>query len=230
MSKINFESRTFKHFNHLVKEMNDEEGIVVAYANTYNNEDFDGDISMPGSFDKTINESFKKLRVFKDHLSYVELGVPSERPRTDDPIGLLTFTQFNLEKQVSRDMFSDIKLKLKYQKDVDLSIGFNVVKRDEKDRRRITEYALWEYSFLSNWGADPFATVQSAKSLTAKMQVVQFLTDAYNLPYNDIRLKNIESILESLDGNTAGKPLILDEPNELTDDQIKSLIKTAFKI
>ena len=225
MSKINFDNRTFKHFRNLVKEMDDSEGIVVAYANTYNNEDYDGDISMPGCFDKTVNESFKKLRVFKDHLSYIELGVPSEHPKTDDPKGLLTYTQFNLEKQVSRDMFSDIKLKLKYEKDVDLSIGFNVVKRDEKDRKRITEYALWEYSFLSNWGANPLATVQSAKSLTAKMQVIQFLTDAYNLPYNDLRLKNIEEILQSLDGK-AGEPLLPEKP---TDEQIKSIIQKAFK-
>ena len=225
MSKIDFDNRAVKRFKHLVKEMDDDEGIIIAYANAYNNEDSDGDISMPGSFDKTVRESYKKLRVFKDHNSTIELGVPSQKPDTSDPYGLLTFTQFNMEKQVSRDMFSDIKLKLKYGFDADLSIGYNVVKRDPSDRKKITEYALWEYSFLSNWGANPMATVMSAKGMDKKAQVMQFLTDAYDLPYNDQRLLSIETILKSLDGKEPDKPLLKNEP---TLEEIKSIILKAF--
>jgi HK97 family phage prohead protease len=223
---LNPEKKVFKKFIHYVKQLDEDEGIVIAYANAYNNEDMDGDISMPGSFDKTVNEQFKKLRVYKDHVPSIELGVPSDRPKTDDPYGLLTYTQFNLEKQVSRDMFSDIKLKLKYQKDVDLSIGFNVVKRDQNDRRKILEYALWEYSFLSSWGANPLAIVQGVKQADKVNQVIQFLTDAYNLPYNDERLKSIEKTLQSLSGIEPEPPLELEKP---TDEQIKSIILKAFK-
>lgn len=227
MAKLDPKNKSFKRFLHEVKQLDADEGIVVAYANAYNNEDSDGDISAPGSFDKTVNEGFRKLRVFKDHNSYIELGVPAEKPKTDDPYGLLTTTQFNLEKQVSRDMFSDAKLKLKYGFDVDLSIGYAVVKRDEKNRKRITEYALWEYSFLSNWGANPLATAQQAKGLTQSLEVIQFLTEAYDLPYNDQRLQQIEKILKSLDGAEPGPPLLPEQP---TAEQIHSLIKTAFTI
>jgi uncharacterized protein len=225
MSAIDPLNTKKKSVSYQVKGMDDKEGIVIAYANVYGNEDLDGDISMPGSFDKTINESYKKLRVFKDHNQFIQLGIPMEKPKTDDPVGLLTTTKFNLEKEVSRDMFSDIKLNMQYGKDVDLSIGFNVVKRDNNDRRKITEYALWEYSFLSNWGANPMATATAIKGKDKIDYIKNFLVDAYNLNYSDARLIKIENLLKSLDGIEPVQPLIPDEP---TQEQIKSLILKAF--
>jgi HK97 family phage prohead protease len=227
MSKVDPNNYKTKAASFQVKEMEDKEGIVVAYANLYNNEDYDGDISLPGSFDKTINEkNLKKLKVLKDHNRFITLGVPIEKPKTNDPIGLLTTTKFNLNKEVARDMFSDIQLNMQYQKEVDLSIGFNVVKRDEKDYRKIKEYALWEYTFLSSWGANPGAIVQGVKSSDKLDYIKTFLVDAYNLNYSDNRLIQIETILKSLDGQEPAKPLL---PKEPTIEEIKSLIISKFK-
>lgn len=225
MSSVNSNKKKTKSVSYQVKELNEDEGIVIAYANIYGNEDHDGDISMPGSFDKTINEGYKKLRVFKDHNRFIQLGIPLEKPKTDDPVGLLTTTKFNLEKEVSRDMYSDIKLNMMYGKDVDLSIGFNVVKRDNQDRKKITEYALWEYSFLSNWGANPGAIVQNIKSTEKIDYIKNFLVDAYNLAYSDARLQTIESLLKSLEG-VEPQPAL--DPEQPTEEQIKSLILKAF--
>ena len=36
----------------------------------------------------------------------------------------------------------------------ELSIGYEVIKRDEKNRSIITEYKLYEYSFLTSWAAN----------------------------------------------------------------------------
>jgi uncharacterized protein len=226
MSAVDPKNVRQKAVSYQVKEMVDEEGIVIAYANIYGNEDYDGDISMPGSFDKTVTERWRKLRVFKDHNKYIQLGVPNEKPKTDDPIGLLTSSQFNLQKEVSRDMYSDIKLNLKMGYDVDLSIGYNVVKRDQKDSKRITEYALWEYSFLSNWGANSRAIVTGVKSSEKVDYVKSFLVDAYNLNYSDTRLINIEKILKSLEGLEPSPTLIPEQP---TEQEIKNLILKAFK-
>ena len=223
-----FDNIPKKRISTSIKAIDETEGVVEAYANVYNNEDYDGDISMPGSFIKTVDEGFKKLRVYKNHDSDIELGVPKEKPDARDPFGLKTLSLFNLEKEVSRDMFSDIKLKMRYGFDIDLSIGFRVMKRDEKDRRKITEYQLWEYSFLTSWGANPMATVTGAKSFKSDAEkikfVVDFLSEAYNLGYSDTRLINIEKSLKSLTGKPED-PLI-EEP---TDEQIKSLILNAFK-
>jgi HK97 family phage prohead protease len=228
MPKLDPKHKMIKPFSTQIKELNSEEGVVVAYANVYSNEDWDGDISEPGSFVKTVDENTKKLRVYKNHNSDIELGVPSQKPDAKDAFGLLTTTQFNLEKEVSRDMLSDIKLKMKYGKDVDLSIGFQIVKRDEKDRRKITEYALWEYSFLTNWGANALATVLTAKSFKAEQDrinhVMNFLTDAYNLKYSDGRLIKLETLLKSLSEEPGADPLLV----EPTAEQIKLLLLNAF--
>lgn len=229
MAKLDPGKKQFKPSAALVKELDQEEGLVVAYANVYGNEDWDGDISAPGSFTKSVDERFGKLRVFKNHNSDIELGVPNDKPDTKDVFGLLTYTQFNMEKEVSRDMFSDIKLKMKYKKDVDLSIGYNVVKRDSKNKNKIVEYALWEYSFLTNWGANPLATVVDAKNFKTETErqnsVITFLTDAYDLKYSDERLIKIEKLLKSLTEEPRSKPLI----KEPTDSEIKSLILNSFK-
>ena len=131
----------------------DEKGIVIAYANVYDFEDSDGDISAKGSFSKTVNENFKRIRVLKDHNPRMTLGVPLEI-KTDDPYGLLTTTQFNMEKELSRDMFTDIKLMVDNDLNAELSIGYRIVTRGKTNRKVINEYDLKEYSFLSSWDRD----------------------------------------------------------------------------
>ena len=39
----------FKQLSYDLKELDDAKGIIVAYANVYNNKDSDGDISAKGS-------------------------------------------------------------------------------------------------------------------------------------------------------------------------------------
>lgn len=187
----------FKQFSHEIKDLDEKQGIVVAYANAYLNEDSDGDISAPGSFTKTVRDNYKRIRVLKDHNSTISLGVPLEFD-TNDPYGLGTKTQFNMQKAVSRDMFTDIQLYKANGLNAELSIGYGIVKRDEKDRRIISEYKLWEYSFLTSWAANELAVVGDIKSIKSHYGFMELLTKAYNLPYSDARLQQIETILKTL--------------------------------
>jgi hypothetical protein len=132
-----------------------------------------------------------------------------------DPYGLLTDTQFNLKKEISRDMFTDIQLMVSEGLNADLSIGYDVVRRDENDSRKITEYRLWEYSFLTSWGANQLATVQGLKGISRVNGYLEILTKQYNLPYSDTRLRQIETLLKSLDeappadpGTPPGEPKV----------------------
>lgn len=189
----------FKQTPQEVKAIDEKEGIVKAYANVYEVEDADGDISMPGSFTKTVQENKKRIRVLKDHMSTVSLGVPIEMD-AQDPHGLFTTTKFNMEKSVARDMFTDIQLMMEHDLNAELSIGYEVVKRNEEDRRKIEEYKLYEYSFLTGWAANPSSTTQEIKSIKSKHGIIDFLSKAYNLNYSDERLSQIESLLKSLEG------------------------------
>ena len=187
----------FKQISYDLKDLDEKQGIVIAYANAYDFKDADGDISAQGSFNKTVKENYKRIRVLKDHNPTITLGVPLKID-TNDPYGLLTTTKFNLKKAVSKDMFSDILLMKENGMNAELSIGYNVMARDEKNKSIIKEYKLMEYSFLSSWAANELSTVQDIKNIKTHYGVMEFLSKMYNLDYSDERLKQIETILKAL--------------------------------
>lgn len=215
----------FKQLSYELKDFDEKQGIVKAYANAYDFKDSDGDISAKGSFNKTVNENFKRIRVLKDHIPTISLGVPLEM-NTSDNYGLLTTTKFNMQKEVSRDMFTDIQLLKDNGLNAELSIGYEIVRRDEKNRSIITEYKLWEYSFLSSWAANELSTVQDIKGIKSHYGIMELLTKAYNLPYSDTRLIEIETILKSLESKEPFEPnTLIDKP---TDEQIKETLLKSF--
>lgn len=187
----------FKSNSQEVKDLDEAKGIVVAFPNAYDFEDSDGDVSAKGSFIKTVQENSKRIRVLKDHNPTISLGVPLEID-ANDPFGLKTVSQFNMKKEVSRDMFTDIKLYMENGLNAELSIGYEVVKRDEKDSRIIKEYKLYEYSFLTAWAANQMSTVQGLKNLGNYYGILDLIHKAYDLDYSDTRLKQIEQLLISL--------------------------------
>jgi len=203
----------FKQIAYDLKELDETKGVVIAYANTYNFKDSDGDISAFGSFDKTVSESFKRIRVLKDHNPTMMIGVPLAID-TKDSYGLLTTTQFNMNKDLGRDMFQDVKLMYENNLSAELSIGYKALQRDQKNKSIITEYMLREYSFLSSWGANELSTVQGIKSIKSVYGILELIEKSYNLDYSDSRLRQIETLLKSLSNepldNTQNEQPIID--------------------
>jgi HK97 family phage prohead protease len=216
----------FKQVSIDIKDFDEAQGVIKAYANTYDFKDSDGDISAKGSFTKTVNENYKRIRVLKDHIPTVSLGVPLEID-SKDSYGLLTTTQFNLKKEVSRDMFTDIQLMKDNGLNAELSIGYGVMNRDAKNKSIITEYKLMEYSFLSSWAANELSTVQDIKSIKSLYGIMELIEKSYDLKYSDTRLKEIETILkalsnkEPLDDNTPNL-----EPLQITKGILTDYINT----
>ena len=208
-----------------VKDLDETKGIVIAYANVYNFKDSDGDVSAFGSFEKSVNENFKRIRVLKDHNPTIMVGVPLAID-TKDTYGLLTTTQFNMNKALSKDMFTDIKLMHETGLNAELSIGYKVMQRDQKDKSIIKEYKLMEYSFLSSWGANQLSTVQDIKSIKSHYGIMELIEKSYNLNYSDDRLKQIETILKALSqdpsetDNQNEQPLILETLKSFTNSLI----------
>ena len=198
----------FKQISFDLKDLDEEKGVIKAYANAYNNEDSDKDISAFGSFTKTVKENYKRIRVLKDHNPKDMIGVPLNID-TEDTYGLLTTTQFNMKKEMGRDMFTDVKLMHENGLNAELSIGYNVLQRDKSNKSIITEYKLMEYSFLSSWAANELSTVQDIKSIKSTYGILELIEKSYDLDYSDTRLKQIEALLKSL----TNEPLIIDTPN-----------------
>ncbi len=210
----------FKQVAFDVKDMDENQGVVVAYANAYDFKDADEDISAKGSFTKTVKENFKRIRVLKDHNPMVSLGVPLELD-PNDPFGLLTTTKFNLKKEVARDMFTDIQLMKEHGLNAELSIGYEVISRDEKNRSIINEYKLFEYSFLTSWAANELSTVQDIKSIKSHYGIMEIVQKAYNMDYSDSRLRQLENILKSLTD---------DKPSDTLDTlKVEPILETLKK-
>jgi HK97 family phage prohead protease len=215
----------FKQLSYDLKELDDKKGVIVAYANTYNFKDSDGDVSAYGSFEKTVSENFKRIRVLKDHNPTMMIGVPLSID-TKDSYGLLTTSQFNMNKALSKDMFTDVKLMHDSGLNAELSIGYKVMQRDNKDKSIIKEYKLMEYSFLSSWGANQLSTVQDIKSIKNHYGLMELIQKSYNLDYSDNRLIQIETLLKALDkepledDTPEDKPLYLETLKSFTNSLI----------
>ena len=216
----------FKQLSYDLKELDEAKGVVTAYANAYNNTDSDGDISAKGSFDKTVTDNFKRIRVLKDHNPTKMIGVPLNID-TKDNYGLLTTTQFNMNKPLGKDMFTDVKLMHETGLNAELSIGYQVLQRDQKNKNIIKEYKLMEYSFLSSWAANELATVQDIKGIKSHYGIMELIEKSYDLDYSDERLRNIETILKALSNK---EPLLDNTPkikplteNEIINEFIKTL-------
>jgi len=194
-----------------LKELDETKGVVTAYANAYNFKDSDGDISAFGSFEKTVSENFKRIRVLKDHNPTMMIGVPLIID-TKDSYGLLTTTQFNMNKPLGKDMFTDVKLMHENNLNAELSIGYKVLQRDAKNKSIINEYKLMEYSFLSSWGANELSTVQGIKSVKSHYGIMELVQKAYNLDYSDERLRQFETILKSLSNEPSETDTLNEQP------------------
>lgn len=178
----------------------DEKGRVVVAANAFGNEDADGDISMEGSFQKTLKENFSRVKWFLNHDKSILLGVPIEGVEAYPYLRMVG--QLNMKKQISRDTYEDYKLYAEYNKTLEHSIGVNPMKRDAKEKQRVLEWKLWEYSTLTSWGANentPMLGIKSYEDIPGCLDWLELKMQKGN--YTDAKFKQIEqqlSILRSL--------------------------------
>lgn len=175
----------------------DEKGRVVVAANAFDNVDADEDISVPGSYKKTLTEHFNRARWFYNHDKTILLGVPIEGIEVYPHLKMTG--QLNMKKQISRDVYEDYKLYAEYGRTLEHSVGVNPIRRDQKDQRKVLEWKLWEYSTLSSWGANentPLLGIKSYQSIEDAIGWLELSTKKGN--YTDERHKAIEQQIKNL--------------------------------
>lgn len=99
--------KQYKDYTTVIKDI-DEKGRVLVAANALGNVDADKDISMEGSFQKTLKDNFSRLKWFLNHDRDILLGVPVEGKEKYPYLEMLG--QLNMKKQISRDTYEDYKL------------------------------------------------------------------------------------------------------------------------
>jgi HK97 family phage prohead protease len=124
-----------------LKEL-DETGKFVGISSVYGNRDLGGDVMVKGAFTKTLQENAGRFPLLYGHK--VNVGV-SYCEDTDE--GLQVTGMLNLEKQVARDVYSDMKFYKSHGLDFGMSIGYMTVAGKTEDRngsRYLKEVALFE--------------------------------------------------------------------------------------
>lgn len=163
----NMKTVIFKNFASQVKDLDEKKGIVSIYINAFNNEDSDGDISMPGSFKRTFKNNGDRIQHWLNHDRDKMIGVPLEL--FEDEIGAIAISQLNMKKQLPRDVFEDYRLFSEHGKSLEHSVRVWPVRRDEEDSRKVLEWKLiMEYSTLYGWGANsetPLIDIKELKDL-----------------------------------------------------------------
>ena len=179
-------------------DLDETRGIVTVAVNGIGIVDSQNDISMPGSFNKTLKENITRMKWFLNHDTTQLLGVPLSGEEKDG--NLVMVGQLNLSKQIGRDTLEDYKLYAAAGRTLEHSIGVQAVKRDKNDKRKVLEWKMWEYSTLTSWGSNPQTFLVGIKNddPTTVRENIEFLRRALQMRYTDERLKQYEMRLDML--------------------------------
>jgi HK97 family phage prohead protease len=212
----------FKNNTSQIKDLDESKGIVQIYVNSYNIEDTDGEISVKGSFKKTIKENMSRIKHLLNHNMLQLLGLPIKM--VEDDFGLLVTSQMNLKKQSVRDVYEDYKLFKEHDRTLEHSVRVNAIKRDPNNEKMVTEWLLWEYSTLYGWGANSETPLVNIKSLDD----LELMINGGN--YSDEKSKYIEYLYEKLKALLTQPGTLSDEPLPLDDKKLLKYFYNKLKI
>ena len=209
------------------RDIDEQTGIIKGYANVYNVKDSDGDISLPGSFSKTVAERAKKIKIFKNHTPQL-VGVPMELDIAD-PYGLGLTAKMLMDTDTGRDTFHEVKFLHENGFESGMSIGGWIIKRNPKNKAEVVEYKLKEISVLTTEEpANQLSLVSAVKAVKELTEPTQeefwnIIEKVYNVRFSDNILKSLEQFLTLKDA----------EPDQLdadTTQHVEPLIMNIYEL
>lgn len=225
-SIVKSEDMIYKNLSEF-RDIDEASGIIKGYANVYNVKDSDGDISLPGSFSKTVAERAKKIKIFKNHSPQL-VGVPLELDIAD-PYGLGLTAKMLMDTDAGRDTFHEVKFLHENGFESGMSIGGWVIKRNAKNKAEVVEYRLKEISVLTTEEpANQLSLVSAVKAVKELTEPTQeefwsIIEKAYNVRFSDNILKSLEQFLTLKDN----------EPDQLdadTTQAVEPLITNIYEL
>ena len=225
-SIVKSEDMIYKNLSEF-RDIDEASGIIKGYANVYNVKDSDGDISLPGSFSKTVAERAKKIKIFKNHSPQL-VGVPLELDIAD-PYGLGLTAKMLMDTDAGRDTFHEVKFLHENGFESGMSIGGWVIKRNAKNKAEVVEYRLKEISVLTTEEpANQLSLVSAVKAVKELTEPTQeefwsIIEKAYNVRFSDNILKSLEQFLT----------LKEKEPDQLdadTTQAVEAMIKNIYEL
>jgi HK97 family phage prohead protease len=138
-----------------VKATNDKQGITEGYLNFIGNIDYGDDRTMPGAFKRTIADSYSRksaqgldfLWPYLFNHDYGTLPPGGIFEANEDKSGLYIKTQYNLDMQMGRELYSSFKMgTMKKQSMGYKTIRYEYVKDGARTIRNLLEVAIMEGS------------------------------------------------------------------------------------
>ena len=207
----------FKDIKSKVSDVS-EKGEVTIYVNAFNNIDSTNEISMPGSFKKSINEGIGRMKHLLNHDTSQLIGLPIEMK--EDSFGLRVISAMNIQKQFVKDVFEDYKFFADHDRTLEHSIGYRLVKFQKDDKTGVQknlEYNLKEYSTLTFLGANSQTPLVEMKDEKDIFKTLELLTSMLKGKYSDEKLQAIENTIKKLEGQLSQhKDHSTEEPEQTT--------------
>ena len=175
-----------------------EKGIVTIAISKFGNEDYGEDVVHKGAFAKTFKEGGNRIKHYVDHTVRQTsiVGLPHKMYETESHA--VVESALNLDKQISRDLFSDYKFFQVNGKSLDHSFGYNTIQGKPRTKRGedIFELKMFEYSTVGI-GMNPETPLLDLKSLSEDdiPALEEFLR---KFDVTNAKGKQIESIIKQI--------------------------------
>ena len=225
------EDLVYKSLSEL-KDVDAATGVIKGYANVYNVKDSDDDISMIGSFAKTVGERGKKIKIFKNHTPQL-VGVPLELDIADT-YGLGLTAKMLMDTDAGKDAFYEVKFLIENGFESGMSIGGWVMKRGTKNKSEVLEYRLKEISVLTtSEPANEFSLISAVKAVKELSTPTQdefwrVIEKAYNERFSDNVLKSLENFMLLKDNEPSGSTPETTQSDE--PSQSINIIQNIYKL
>lgn len=173
-----------------------EKGIVTIAISRFGVEDMGEDIVHKGAFSKTFKESGDRIKHYLDHSikQMANVGLPVKMYETDKYA--VVESALNLEKEISRDLFSDYKFFKEHGKSLEHSFGYETIKGKARTRKGedIYELKMYEYSTVGI-GMNPETPLLEIKSFEDASFLEEYLR---KFDVSNTKGKHIESIIKQI--------------------------------
>lgn len=194
----------------LKTKSNEVEGRVVTVAvNAFGNVDSQNDISVSGSFSKTLKENFKRVKHFLNHDYDKLIGCPLEGKEEN---GHLVMRSELAETQLANDVLSFYKLYQKNNLTLEHSVGVEAMQRDPNDTRKVLQWKLWEFSTLYSWGSNSDTPLLGIKKMPfdgMSEKSMEFVRTALSLDFSDHILLKFDDLRKLLEKADEGKAALI---------------------
>lgn len=207
-----------------------EQGIVTIAISKFDVRDSYDDIVRKGAFAKTFKEGGHRIKHVMDHQlrQMAVVGLPMKMEETETHA--VVVSKLNLEKQISRDLFSDYKFFKENGKTLEHSYMYETIKRNENKEikgEEIAELKMYEYSTVA-LGANEHTPLLDLKSLAFDdiTKLEEFLRK------NDVtnsKGKQIEEIIKQIKALSEPDNTQKDEPVTLVADPDLELYKKELQ-